>query len=107
MILFQFSTYLRNSAIRHKLKATDWRRYLDFDELEILRDARQKVSTLKLPEKLEGDELVCQCNCISVEDIKEFLAKREIDLPDLTKKLGVGSGCGACLKDFSFWKDRL
>ena len=47
---------------------------------------------------VEPDRLFCECNLVSVSEIKAKLTGA-CDFPELLKKLCVGSGCGSCLKN--------
>jgi len=46
-----------------------------------------------------GDELFCECFCVSYKDITELCPSVEnFDGLLIQKKLKVGQGCGQCLK---------
>ncbi len=46
----------------------------------------------------EPDRLFCECNLVSVSEIKAELDELE-DFQALLHKLCVGSGCGSCMKN--------
>lgn len=57
---------------------------------------------------LHDDELICECFCVSVKDIKDCLNDiNYVDLNLLTNKLGMGKSCASCLKNAADWKERL
>ncbi len=93
---------------------------MDHDELEALRELRDFQLRKKSDSSSWGDqELICECKCLSVEDIrseiidkfdKEALTTGKIEtvhLSYLKERLGLGSGCSSCLKSFDDWKDKI
>jgi NAD(P)H-nitrite reductase large subunit len=51
---------------------------------------------------LADDVLVCECNCVSVGEIRSlFSTAAQIDIDKLRTDFHLGSGCGSCLKNFS------
>jgi NAD(P)H-nitrite reductase large subunit len=60
------------------------------------------------PTLLDDELLICECNCVSVKDIKMlFHDERVVNVETLTRVLKLGSGCGSCLKSCDEWKDRI
>lgn len=100
-------TFTQISAIRHELKIVYGESKLDYDELELLEEARLLADSTKKHEKLDKNILICECMCISVGDIREFFKGNEINLSDLSSGLNLGSGCSSCLKSFEQWKDKI
>lgn len=59
------------------------------------------------PEKPEEDFLVCECSCVSLRSINQFLEQfPTANLEDLKKSLKVGIGCGSCVKNYEFLSSR-
>ena len=58
--------------------------------------------------KIQDDVLICECNCISASEIRDmFKDNKNIDLEALQDKLGLGSGCGSCLKSKDSWMNEI
>ena len=79
-------------------------------ELELLSEARELLevdSNKPTHKKLDENTLICECMCISVKDIRDFIKEDEINLSILSKELKLGSGCSSCFKSFNQWKDRI
>jgi bacterioferritin-associated ferredoxin len=48
-----------------------------------------------------SDFLLCECNVLSLKDIKNFIHEQKVDdLDQLCHLLKLGSGCGSCLKNY-------
>lgn len=56
--------------------------------------------------KLDGNILICECFCVSADDIRN-LQLTEIDLELLKTKFNLGAGCGSCLKKKEDWIDKI
>jgi NAD(P)H-nitrite reductase large subunit len=80
---------------------------LDIDELEMLEEARLQMESSNKQDKLSNDQIICECNCISLEAIREFSKEKEVNLLLLSEKFGLGSGCSSCVKNFELWKDKV
>ncbi len=81
---------------------------LDFDELEMLAEARLQTTASKSHEKFNENTLICECMCLTLGDIRDFIdGKSEISLKTMTEELGLGSGCSNCLKSFKQWKEKV
>lgn len=80
------------------------------EELEALRELREYQAEQESDWKLSDDQLICECNCVSVADIREALTTGNIETTELNflrEQLGLGSGCSSCLKSFSSWKSKI
>lgn len=79
------------------------------DDLELLEEARAILNSQKQSNKLEDSELICECKCVTVGDIREFLKEKDksLDLKQLQNELKLGSGCSSCAKSFHSWKDKI
>lgn len=79
---------------------------LEDHELKMLEEAR-----LQLDSSGKGfiarETLICECMCVSMGDIRDFLQKKDTNFEDLRKELGLGSGCSSCLKSSSHWRDLI
>lgn len=74
----------------------------EIDKLEDYIDL--KTIDLLLP----NDHLICECNCVSVQDIRDCFAKeKKVDLETLAEKFLLGTGCQSCLKNVSEWKEKI
>ena len=86
---------------------------MDAEELEALQELRelQAKGESDRNQKLLADEvLICECKCVSVGEIREALNTgniKTVDLDYLKKRLGLGSGCSSCLKNFESWKSGI
>lgn len=50
-----------------------------------------------------SDYLVCECSCVGIVTISNFLQEfPNATLTDLKKSLNVGVGCGSCVKKYKF-----
>lgn len=59
------------------------------------------ASHVSVDESLVGDQVLCHCEGITVAEAKGAIRSNpQIELPELSKKCGVGQGCGTCLGDF-------
>lgn len=60
------------------------------------------------PFKFPDDHLICECNCVSVADIKKhFASEREIDFEFLRQQYSFGTGCQSCLKTKTDWLKKI
>lgn len=81
---------------------------MDYEELKMLEEARlQTESSDKQEEAISDDVLICECMCISMGDIREFCKENEAKLSNLSRELGLGTGCSSCSKSFDQWKDKI
>ncbi|MBT4792101.1 MAG: (2Fe-2S)-binding protein [Halobacteriovoraceae bacterium] len=81
---------------------------MELDELELLKEARlQLESSDEQLIRLKDDTIICECMCISLGFIRESFNNKEFNLQDLRRELGIGSGCGKCLKSFEQWKTKI
>jgi NAD(P)H-nitrite reductase large subunit len=54
---------------------------------------------------LDADKLVCECTCISLIDLVDFYGQTgTLELEELKRELGLGTGCGSCTKTAESWK---
>jgi bacterioferritin-associated ferredoxin len=75
----------------------------EWEALGELRDYQRKIET-------DLDFLICECKSISLENIKSFISAndlKELDLDQLKKELGLGSGCSSCIKSKESWEKFL
>lgn len=77
-------------------------RNLNHDEQELLAEARELLTEPATTE----DELICECMCISLQQIREHLRGSEPSL-DKLKELKLGGGCSSCLNNFKHWKHKI
>lgn len=81
---------------------------MDYEELELLEEARlQTESSEKQLQKMPDETLICECKCISMGDIREFCNKKRANLSELSRELGLGTGCSSCAKAFEQWVDKI
>ncbi len=78
-------------------------RALNQDELELLAEARELLEPAQID---QGDELICECMCVSLQDIREHLQGKEATI-EKVKELKLGGGCSSCLKNFKQWKHKI
>ena len=58
--------------------------------------------------KMHEDELICECFCVSLKDIKTCLDQHgQFSLELLTEELNMGKSCGSCLRSATSWKKHL
>ena len=78
-------------------------------DTEFLKQIDEFSENLESPKELLADEiLICECNCISVADIRSQLSSpEELSEEILKSSLGLGSGCSSCLKSLSEWKNKV
>jgi bacterioferritin-associated ferredoxin len=75
----------------------------ELDALNSLRDYQERTAS-------SGSFLVCECECISNTDIKNYLVSKNINVVDLDmlkKDLKLGSGCTSCIKSFDAWSKKI
>lgn len=59
-------------------------------------------------DKLDAEILICECFCVSVEDIrKACAAARKVDISLLQARYGLGQGCQGCLKRMDSWVNKI
>lgn len=80
---------------------------LDFDENDLLSEARSILELRVMDSKLSDNTLICECLCISVGDIRNCLKGNVVDFKILSDELKLGSGCSSCKKSFNDWKDKI
>lgn len=58
--------------------------------------------------KMHDDELICECFCVSLKDIKAHMKHNgEICLEALKDELNMGKSCANCIKNASSWMKNL
>ena len=57
-------------------------------------------------QKLDNSTLICECFCVSVEDIRQ-VCREQVDLELLREKYQFGGGCQSCLRRKDDWFDRI
>lgn len=57
-------------------------------------------------EKLDNDLLICECFCVSVQDIRD-VCETHVDLDLLKDKLNMGAGCQSCIKRKDDWINKI
>ena len=78
---------------------------MEKDELELLFEARAELDR---GEELDASEdLICECECVSIEDIREFSGGQTLNLQQLIEHFNLGAGCSSCVKNFEMWKARI
>ncbi|MBC74838.1 MAG: hypothetical protein CME64_02365 [Halobacteriovoraceae bacterium] len=80
---------------------------MDKEELEALLELREIQET---KDGLNDNSLICECNCLSKRDIKEALILgnlQTVELDFLKERLGLGSGCSSCIKNFDSWSKKI
>jgi len=82
---------------------------MKIEDEELLSEARSILNTDLNPNKLSDMELVCECECVSAGDIREYLEGKNnnLDLEELKSELKLGSGCSTCIKNFETWRSRI
>jgi|GEM_PF-982395 len=75
---------------------------MDKDELAILNEAYQALGS----EVLANDTLICECFCVSVQDIK-VSCSGTLNLNLLKDEFGFGEGCGKCIKEMDSWSPKI
>ncbi len=73
-------------------------------EQELLTEARE---LLEVDANAKDQGLVCECMCISMQDIRDHIGSKQLDLSILSKELKLGSGCSSCVNNFKQWKDKI
>lgn len=57
---------------------------------------------------LPGDYLICECFCVSADDIRSLgPSDHGVDLVKLEKIFGLGQGCGTCIKRKDEWIEKI
>ena len=51
----------------------------------------------------DGNQIICECMCVSLEMIREFCINNEVDLSKLKQEYGLGSSCSSRLKSYAQW----
>jgi NAD(P)H-nitrite reductase large subunit len=82
---------------------------MKIEDEELLSEARSILNTKANIARLTDVELVCECECVSAGDIREYLKGKNkyLNLDDLRSELKLGSGCSTCTKNFEVWKMRI
>jgi NAD(P)H-nitrite reductase large subunit len=60
----------------------------------------------KVTKKLENEDLICECFCVSAGDIRG-LCSGQLNLDLIQKELNLGQGCQGCLNRKDDWIDRI
>ena len=74
------------------------------EEQELLLEARALLSE-ELPPR--GDSLICECECVSLKDIRDFASQGSYDLDTLKRELNLGAGCASCVRSYETWKAKI
>ena len=82
---------------------------MKIEDEELLSEARSIVSSNTEKTRSNESDLICECKCITVGDIREFIKEKNIslDLEELKSGLTLGSGCSTCTKNFDDWKSKI
>ncbi len=73
---------------------------------ELLHEIDNITEILPEPaKKLAGDVLICECFCVSVNDIRQ--ACKVFDLQIVQDDLQLGHGCQSCLRGIDSWVDKI
>ncbi len=81
---------------------------MEEEELDLLNEARLQLEASDNQQlKLQEDILICECMCISVEDIRDIFNEHGKSLAVLQEKLGLGSACSTCIKSKDAWLDLI
>lgn len=72
---------------------------IDTYELNYLRN----LANAQKSDELQDDQLFCECNCVSVGELRSFCAdKSTISFQEkfklIQENLKVGTACGSCIK---------
>ena len=67
-----------------------------------ISEALEALQGFKQP-SLDGEVLICECFCVSVNDIRNACPKG-LDLELLSERFGLGTGCKTCLRDLPNWQ---
>ena len=60
------------------------------------------------PTKLDDEVLICECFCVSVQDIRQACSSQnKVDLDVLSKNFSLGLGCQSCLKRSEDWINKI
>ena len=80
---------------------------MDKDFLRQIDDVEALLPS-KDADKLDDDVLICECFCVSVQDIRQtFEATRVVDLEILQKQFSMGQGCQSCINRIGSWIDKI
>ncbi len=72
-----------------------------------IREVAEALNDVDRP-NLASDALVCECFCVSLGDILEFVRETgETDVGALQRRFHLGTGCGSCLKRRDEWEPAL
>lgn len=77
---------------------------MEFLDDELLEEARSLLSS---KDKLPDSHLICECNCVSVRDIRDLLKGNKVELDSLRSELKLGGGCSSCINSFQNWKSGI
>jgi NAD(P)H-nitrite reductase large subunit len=77
---------------------------MDREILRLIDDVDELI--VRPPEKLDDDDLICECFCVSAGDIRT-LCETEVDLRIIQEKFRLGLGCQSCLKSKDDWMNRI
>lgn len=79
---------------------------MDSEEWEALGDLRN----YQLKNSDSQDCLICECTATTLEDIQNFVNAsnlKSLDIDQLKKHLGLGTGCSSCIKAKKDWENLL
>ncbi len=72
-----------------------------------IREATEALNEVDHP-SLANDVLVCECFCVSLGDILDFVRETgEADVAELQRRFHLGTGCGGCLRRRDEWEPAL
>lgn len=67
-------------------------------------DQVQELLPDRPAEKLDGEIIICECFCVSVEDIRNTCAATsQVDIRLLQDRYSMGQGCQSCIKRMDSW----
>lgn len=81
---------------------------MDKEFLRQIDQVNELISDQRPLDELDDETLICECFCVSVGDIRIICGhEQKVDLELLKTVLGMGTGCGSCIKNKDYWIDRI
>lgn len=81
---------------------------MDKEFLRQIDQVSELISDQRALDELADETLICECFCVSVGDIRNICRNEQrVDLALLKTTLGMGTGCGSCIKNKDYWIDRI
>ena len=68
----------------------------DIDNSNLYFDSEDK-------ETIKTSTLICECNGLGFDEIKDHFKARVFELEIAKSELGLGSGCNSCIKNLEDW----